>query len=45
VGDTDEQEDRKPGWEIVAERDDSGRGEKYGKDLPMLAEPISEARK
>ena len=42
--DTDKQEDRKPGRKIIAERDDSGHGEQYGKDLPVLAEPICEAR-
>jgi hypothetical protein len=44
VGDTDTEEDRKPGRQIIAERDDSGHREQYGKDLPVLAEPISEAR-
>jgi hypothetical protein len=44
VRDADKQEDRKPGRKTIAERDDSGHGEEYGKDLPVLAEPISEAR-
>jgi len=37
VRDTDEQEDRKPGWKIVAERNDSGHGEQHGKGLLVLA--------
>ena len=37
-------EDRKPGRKAVAERDDSGHGEQYGEGLPVLAEPICEAR-
>ena len=41
---TDQQEDRKRGRKRIAEREDSGHGEEYGKDLPVLAEPISEAR-
>jgi hypothetical protein len=44
VRDTDEQEDPKPGRKTIAECDDSGRGEQYGKGLPVLAEPICEAR-
>jgi hypothetical protein len=44
VRDTDKQEDRKPGRKTIAERDDSGHREQYGKDLPVLAEPICEAR-
>jgi hypothetical protein len=33
-----------PGRKAVAERDDSGHGDRYGEDLPVLAEPICEAR-
>ena len=29
-----------PAGKTIAERDDSGRGEQYGKDLTMFAEPI-----
>jgi hypothetical protein len=42
--DTDNEEDRKPGRKIIAERDDRGHGEQYGKGLPVLADSICEAR-
>jgi hypothetical protein len=42
--DGDDQEDRKPSRKVIAERDDSGHGQQYGKDLPVLAESISQAR-
>jgi hypothetical protein len=44
VRDTDNNEDRKPGLKIIAERDDSGHGEPHGKGLPVCAKPICEAR-
>jgi hypothetical protein len=44
VRDTDNEEDRKPGRKIIAERDDSGHGEQHGKGLPVCAKPICEAR-
>ena len=42
--DTDNEEDREPGWKTVAERDDSGHGEQHGKGLLVRAKPIREAR-
>jgi hypothetical protein len=44
VRDTHNKEDRKPGWKIIAERDDSGRSEQHGKGLLVRAEPICQAR-
>jgi hypothetical protein len=44
VRDTDKQEDRQRGRKRIAERDDSGHGKDYGKDLLVPAEPIGEAR-
>jgi hypothetical protein len=44
VGDTYGEEQRKTWREAVAESDDSGHGEQHGKDLPVFAESICEAR-
>jgi hypothetical protein len=44
VRDTDNEEDRKPSRQRIAECDDSGHGEQHGKGLPVLAEPIREPR-
>jgi hypothetical protein len=44
VRDTHNEEDRKPGRKIIAERDDSRHGEQHGKGLLVCAKLICEAR-
>jgi hypothetical protein len=44
VRNTDKQKDRKATRKAVGKRYRSGDGEQCGKDLPVLAEPICQAR-